>query len=397
MSRMRLRRVVLGGGPGGYASALYGASAGLKVALVEQDKVGGTCLQRGCIPAKALLHAAEVYRTVGHAGDYGFKLPEGTTAIDWPAVNKRKSGIVTQLTKGLAGLLKRRKVTVVNGHGRLTADGAVAVGDQTLTGRAVIVCTGSAPRLLPGHGARRRAGGHLRPRHQQRADHAAGAGRGHRRRRDRRRVRLRLHRPRLDHHAAGGAAARRAADRAGPGRRRHAGPGAEAARDEHPRRGPGRQRWSTPTAASWCRSRRRRRRQDRGRPGPHRDRPAAGHRGRRARRGRRPGLRPRLRRGRPDHDGHLAARASTPSATASTPPASRTSRTPRRWSRSRTILGEQPRAGRLREGAVGGLHAPGGRLGRAHRGRGAGGRLRRRGAQALDGRQRAGADHRRRR
>ena len=143
--------VVLGGGPGGYASALYGASAGLKIAMVEQNKVGGTCLHRGCIPAKALLQAAEVYRAVGHAGDFGFRLPDGATpVIDWPAVNARKSGIVNQLTRGLSGLLKRRKVTVVSGHGRLTADGAVAVDGQTLTGRAVIVCAGSVPRSLPG-------------------------------------------------------------------------------------------------------------------------------------------------------------------------------------------------------------------------------------------------------
>ncbi len=143
--------VVLGGGPGGYASALYGASAGLKVAMVEQNKVGGTCLHRGCIPAKALLQAAEVYRAVGHAGDFGFRLPDGAApTIDWPAVNARKSGIVNQLTKGLSGLLKRRKITVVNGHGRLTADGAVAVDGQALTGRAVIVCAGSVPRSLPG-------------------------------------------------------------------------------------------------------------------------------------------------------------------------------------------------------------------------------------------------------
>ena len=69
--------VVLGGGPGGYATALYAASAGLSVALVEADKVGGTCLHRGCIPAKALLHAAEVFRTVNHAGEHGVKLPAG--------------------------------------------------------------------------------------------------------------------------------------------------------------------------------------------------------------------------------------------------------------------------------------------------------------------------------
>ena len=120
--------VVLGGGPGGYATALYAASAGLSVALVEADKVGGTCLHRGCIPAKALLHAAEVFRTVGHAAEHGVKLPDGVTPEpDWPAANKRKSGITNQLFKGLSGLLKRRKVNVVNGWGRLTADGAVAV------------------------------------------------------------------------------------------------------------------------------------------------------------------------------------------------------------------------------------------------------------------------------
>jgi len=143
--------IVLGGGPGGYAAALYGASAGLKMALVEENKVGGTCLNRGCIPAKALLQAAEVYRTVGHADTFGFRLPEDATAvIDWPAVNARKSGIVKQLHAGLNGLLRRRKVTIIEGHGRLTADGAVEVDGQTANARAVIVCTGSAPRSIPG-------------------------------------------------------------------------------------------------------------------------------------------------------------------------------------------------------------------------------------------------------
>ena len=148
--------VVLGGGPGGYATALYAASAGLSVALVEADKVGGTCLHRGCIPAKALLHAAEVFRTVSHAGEHGVKLPDGVKPEpDWPAANKRKAGIVGNLHKGLQGLLKRRKVNVVLGWGRLTADGAVAVtaeggGTQTLTGRAVVICAGSAPRAIPG-------------------------------------------------------------------------------------------------------------------------------------------------------------------------------------------------------------------------------------------------------
>jgi dihydrolipoamide dehydrogenase len=143
--------VVLGGGPGGYASALYAASAGLSVAMVEKEKVGGTCLHRGCIPAKALLHAAEVFRTVGYAGEHGVKMPEGfRPEPDWPAANKRRAGIVNQLHRGLSGLLKRRKVTVVEGHGRLTADGAVVVGGDTLKGRGTIICAGSVPRSIPG-------------------------------------------------------------------------------------------------------------------------------------------------------------------------------------------------------------------------------------------------------
>ncbi|GEL18846.1 dihydrolipoyl dehydrogenase [Pseudonocardia asaccharolytica] len=143
--------VILGGGPGGYAGALYAASAGLSVAMVEKDKVGGTCLHRGCIPAKSLLHAAEVFRTVGHAGEHGVRLPEGfTPAPDWPAANRRRAGVVGQLHRGLSGLLKRRKVTVVDGRGRLTADGAVAVGGDTLRGRATIICAGSVPRTIPG-------------------------------------------------------------------------------------------------------------------------------------------------------------------------------------------------------------------------------------------------------
>ncbi|MCF7550865.1 dihydrolipoyl dehydrogenase [Pseudonocardia sp. WMMC193] len=141
--------VVLGGGPGGYAAALYAASAGLTVALVESASVGGTCLHRGCIPAKALLHAAEVYRTVSAAAEHGVRIV-GDAQPDWPAANARRSRIVDQLHKGLSGLLKRRKVTVVAGFGTLTSDGAVSVGGDTLRGRAVILCTGSAPRSIPG-------------------------------------------------------------------------------------------------------------------------------------------------------------------------------------------------------------------------------------------------------
>ena len=142
--------VVLGGGPGGYAAALYGASAGLDIALVERQKVGGTCLHRGCIPAKALLQAAEVARTVGEAGDFGI-MPDGGYRPDWTKINERKSGIVDRLARGLTGLLAKRKVTVVSGNGVLTPDGAVAVDGTVLVGsRGVIIATGSEPRSLPG-------------------------------------------------------------------------------------------------------------------------------------------------------------------------------------------------------------------------------------------------------
>jgi dihydrolipoamide dehydrogenase len=143
--------IVLGGGPGGYAAALYGASAGLNVALIEKNKVGGTCLHRGCIPAKALLQAAEVFRTVGGAGEFGVRLPDDATATpDWPVMNARKDRVVGQLHKGLSGLMRRRKVTVIEGHGRLRPDGAVEVGGQAVSARAVIICTGSEPQSLPG-------------------------------------------------------------------------------------------------------------------------------------------------------------------------------------------------------------------------------------------------------
>ena len=143
--------VILGGGPGGYAAALYGASAGLNIAMIERDTVGGTCLNRGCIPAKALLQTAEVYRTATHAADFGI-MPQGDGAFrpDWSRVERRTTGVVDKLVGGLSTLLKRRKVTIVRGHGRLTADGAVEVDGQRLRGRAVILATGSVPRSIPG-------------------------------------------------------------------------------------------------------------------------------------------------------------------------------------------------------------------------------------------------------
>src|SRR5438445_1221920 len=110
--------VVLGGGPGGYAAALYGASAGLRVALIEDQRVGGTCLHRGCIPAKELLQTAEVLRTVSGAKEFGVDAGQQPT-LDLGTSQTRKQQVVDRLTRGLEGLLSNRNVTVVPGTGSL--------------------------------------------------------------------------------------------------------------------------------------------------------------------------------------------------------------------------------------------------------------------------------------
>jgi len=145
--------VIIGGGPAGYAAALYGAAAGLEIALVEMQKVGGTCLHVGCIPAKELLETASVYRTVGHAGDFGVQVGEAT--LDFSVTQTRKQAVIDQLFAGLTGLLKKRKVTVLDGVGRLGPGRTVTVsggqsGDLELTGDAVVLATGSRPRTIPG-------------------------------------------------------------------------------------------------------------------------------------------------------------------------------------------------------------------------------------------------------
>ena len=145
--------MVIGGGPGGYAAAFYGASAGLNVALIEKDTIGGTCLNRGCIPAKAFLETAAVNRHVTHAADFG--IAATTSRIDFAVAQTRKQGIVQGLVKGLTGLTKSKKVTYLLGTGAFRSakvvDVALADGStRTLEGRSVIVATGSTPRTIPG-------------------------------------------------------------------------------------------------------------------------------------------------------------------------------------------------------------------------------------------------------
>jgi dihydrolipoamide dehydrogenase len=145
--------VVIGGGPGGYATALYGAAAGLSVAVVERIKVGGTCLHRGCIPAKEFLETAHVYRTVGESKAFG--VSAGAPTIDFSVSQDRKNDVVDLLFRGLQGLLKRRKVTVLSGTGTLLPGRRVRVMDgpdagAEITGRNVVLAAGSVPRTLPG-------------------------------------------------------------------------------------------------------------------------------------------------------------------------------------------------------------------------------------------------------
>ena len=141
--------VIIGGGPGGYASALYGANAGLRIAVVERDRVGGTCLHRGCIPAKEFLETASMFRAVSGAKEFGVLTEQPT--LDFSISQGRKQKVVDNLWKGLQGLMKARKITTVIGTGTLDAGRVVRVDDGTeLHGDAVILAAGSAPRSIPG-------------------------------------------------------------------------------------------------------------------------------------------------------------------------------------------------------------------------------------------------------
>lgn len=153
---------IIGGGPGGYTAAVKAAQAGKSVVLIEKDKLGGTCLHRGCIPSKSLLRSAEVYATVGAAASYGINVAGGTASVDWRAVLSRKTGIVEQLHKGLQALMKQHRVEVLQGSGRMIGpnifsprSGSVFVeldsGEtETVVPKHVIIATGSRPRRLNG-------------------------------------------------------------------------------------------------------------------------------------------------------------------------------------------------------------------------------------------------------
>jgi dihydrolipoamide dehydrogenase len=140
--------VVLGGGSGGYATALRAAQLDLSVALIEKDKVGGTCLHRGCIPTKALLHAGEVADQTRESEQFGIKAD--LVGVDMAGVNAYKDGVVDRLYKGLQGLIKAAKITHVEGEGRLVGPTTVEVAGGRYEGRNLVLATGSFSRTLPG-------------------------------------------------------------------------------------------------------------------------------------------------------------------------------------------------------------------------------------------------------
>src|SRR5437773_5798283 len=143
--------VVIGGGPGGYVAALRAAQLGASTAIVEKDRMGGTCLVRGCIPTKALLQSSELY-TLAKTGE-PFGLVADNVHFDWPTAQKRKTAVVDQLVKGVEGLLKAGGVTSLKGAARLAGNGAIDVAVEKLQAKDIVIATGSAIARIPLPGA----------------------------------------------------------------------------------------------------------------------------------------------------------------------------------------------------------------------------------------------------
>jgi dihydrolipoamide dehydrogenase len=139
--------IVLGSGPGGYVAAIRASQLGLKTAIVEREKLGGICLNWGCIPTKALLRTSEIHHYMTHASAYG--LGAEKTSFDLAKIVDRSRKVAAQLNGGVKGLMKKNKVTVVEGEGRLAGKGKLQVGDRTLQARHIIVATGARARDLP--------------------------------------------------------------------------------------------------------------------------------------------------------------------------------------------------------------------------------------------------------
>src|SRR5271156_6849895 len=140
--------IVIGSGPGGYVAAIRAAQLGKKTAVIEQDKVGGRCLNYACIPAKAVLRSADLLSEINEADEYGLKV--ASVEVDYAGVQARREKVVSTLTGGVAGLFKKNKIDLIEGVGSLTANGDVLVGDLEIQAATVILATGSVKRSIPG-------------------------------------------------------------------------------------------------------------------------------------------------------------------------------------------------------------------------------------------------------
>jgi dihydrolipoamide dehydrogenase len=140
--------VVIGSGPGGYVAAIRAAQLGFKTAVIEKDRVGGRCLNYACIPAKAVLRVADVLSEIREAGDFGITV--GEPQIDYAGVSARRTKVISTLTGGVAGLMKKNKIDVIEGEGSLTGQGAVTVNGETISAKTIILATGSVKRPIPG-------------------------------------------------------------------------------------------------------------------------------------------------------------------------------------------------------------------------------------------------------
>ena len=140
--------IVIGGGPGGYVGAIRAAQMGLKVCCIERGKLGGVCLNWGCIPTKALLHSAHLKQEIAHAESHGFEL--GPVTVAWEKLISRSRGVAKRLSRGVGGLFKKYGVTPIVGDAKLDRPGVVLVNDQKISARHIIVATGARSRPMPG-------------------------------------------------------------------------------------------------------------------------------------------------------------------------------------------------------------------------------------------------------
>jgi dihydrolipoamide dehydrogenase len=140
--------IVIGSGPGGYVAAIRAAQLGMRTAVVERDRVGGRCLNYACIPAKAVLRVADVLQEIREAGDFGLKVEAPT--VDFPAVMARRNRVVQTLTGGVAGLLKKNSIDLIEGAAAIAGPGRITVGERDYEARTIVLATGSVPRAIPG-------------------------------------------------------------------------------------------------------------------------------------------------------------------------------------------------------------------------------------------------------